>query len=160
MTARLQQILDELVGLPCLDPKGLNGLVSDLREELDKPAVLWPEGVMDAVAKHVSPSVHNPESRTFKSLDRRIAWAVGTWMERYGPMTDAQRSYMATILIWAVRNTAREAGGDKRRMYSHLLTEISSLVNHDTVAAGFKSRAARTVDVSRQLVRLGDGKGY
>lgn len=123
----------------------------ELREELDKPAVLWPEGVMEAVAEYVSPSVYNPESRTFKSLDKRIAWAVSVWQERHGPMTDDQRQYMADILIWALRTTSKEAGEDKRKLYSFALTAISSLVNDDRVAAGFKRRAVKQADVSDML---------
>lgn len=126
-------------------------LEDELRAELDRPAVLWPEGVMDVAAELFSASVYNPESRTFKSLDRRIAWVVGTWMDRHGPMTDSQRSYMAELLIWALRKAAKDAAGDKRKLYSYALTQISGLINEERVHEGFKRRAAAQADV-RELV--------
>lgn len=152
MTANLKRILSELEGMSevTLDPEGLRLLVAELRDELDKPAVLWPEGVIECVAEHISQSVYNPESRTFKSLDRRIAWVVGTWMDRHGPMNDEQRQYMSDVLCWAIRTAAKEAGTDKRKLYSFTLTKVSGLINDDRVADGFKRRA-RTVDVSSLL---------
>lgn len=146
--------LDKLLKRVGLHAPGLADLEAAIRRELDKPAALWPDGVMEAVAEHVSPSVWNAESRTYKSLDRRIRWATSVWVDRYGPLTKDQREYMSELLIAAVKKAATESGGDKRKLYPFLHTNISYLVNHETVHAGFQRRAAALVDVSGQLAGL------
>lgn len=156
MTPRIAELLDELVGMGevCLDADGLVGLVEELRAELDKPAALWPDRVMEAVAEHVSPSVWNAESRTYKSLNRRILWAKSVWVDRYGPLTDSQREYMSELLIAAVEKSVRENPDDKRKLYPAIHGNIAFLVNHETVHAGFRRRAEELVDVSAQLAAL------
>lgn len=126
-------------------------LVSALREELAKPCSLWPDGVMDAVAQEVSASVWNPESRTYKGLDRRIRHAATVWADRYGPLNEKQRSYMSSLLIAAIRKAKEEGGDDKRKLYPAIHTKIAYLLNHEAVDAGFKKRATHLVDVSEQL---------
>jgi len=147
---------DDLIG--CLtalsnhhDPDAMDLAWKRIFDAFTKPGGFWPDAVMEAVATHVSPSVWNPESRTFKGLDKRICHTIAVWRNRYGPLTVEQEEYMSDLLVWAVTSAAKEAGGDKKKLYPFIHTRIGNLVNHETVHDGFKKRAVATVDVSAML---------
>lgn len=151
MTGRMKQLLDELLDLPCLDQKGLKALVEEIREELDKAPILWPDGVAELVAELVSPSVWNRDSRTFKTLDKEIVWVCGHWHDRHGPLNSEQREYMSLVLCQAIRKAVKDAGGDRKKLYPFLKTEIRSRLNDERVADGFKRRTTPLLNVVRQL---------
>ena len=144
MTSKLIELLAEL--------RHHNPLLADaIIEELEKPPVLWPDGVAELVSELVSPSVWNRDSRTFKTLDKEIVWVVGHWHDRHGPLNTEQREYMGSVIRQAIRQAVREAGGDKKKLYPFLKTELRSRLNDDRVSAGFKRRMAATVDIRREL---------
>ena len=144
MTSKLIELLAEL-------RHHLPLLADAIIEELEKPPVLWPDGVAEHVAELVSPSVWNRDSRTFKTLDKEIVWVVGHWHDRHGPLNEEQRSYMGAVLRQAISQSVRDAGGDKKKLYPFLKTEIRSRLNDDRVAAGFKRRATKLVDIREEL---------
>lgn len=125
-----------------------------IMDAFTKPGGFWPDAVMEAVAEHVSGSVWNPESRTYKGLDKRICHTISVWRNRYGPLSVEQEKYVAELLVAAVTKAASEAGTDKKKLYPFLHSNISYLVNHETVHAGFQKRAAQLVDVTDILSRV------
>lgn len=152
MTLRIDNIITDLSDrLTASHDSESIRLLCELRTELEQPGGLWPDSVMELVAVLVSPSVWNPESRTYKSLDKRIQHAMAAWRRRYGPLTLAQEDYMAELLCYGVNKAVREAGGDKRKLYAYMQHEISMLVNDEKVHRGFLRRGPKLVDVTSIL---------
>lgn len=152
MTLRIDNLITDLTDrLSAANDREGQRLVAELRTELEQPGCLWPDSVMSLVAELVSPSVWNPESRTYKSLDKRIQHAMAAWRGRYGPLTLAQEDYMAELLCYGVNRAVREAAGDKRKLYAYMQNGISMLVNDEKVHQGFLRRGPKLVDVTSIL---------
>lgn len=106
-------------------------------------ANLWtmPQPLIDAIR-----DVFGPGDRTFKAIGKRAAHAYRVWGEKYGPWTPTQAQYALDVVVAAVVRSE----GDRARCYASL----SDAVNHEVVDAGFKKRAAKKVDISRELAEL------
>ena len=128
-------------------------IISDLRHEvtedghvlLDKLvaelAVQYlPQQTFNTAEELFGGSIYNPTSRTFQSLSRRAQHALRVWNERYGPFTQEQAEYADSVLAAALRTAARDAAGDRSKLFRFAQAQIGRMVNHETVHAGFLRR--------------------
>jgi hypothetical protein len=125
-----------------------SGLLDELEEELGVKYL--PQQTFDAAEELFGGSIFNPESRTYRSLSRRAQHALRVWSERYGPFNQSQAEYADSVLAAALRSAARDAAGDRSKLFRFAQARIGGMVNHETVHAGFLKRA-QTFDVSEQL---------
>ncbi len=112
-----------------------------------------PQRTFAAAAEIFGGSIYNPASRAHKSLSRRVQHALRVWAEKYGPLTPDQYGYADTVLEAALRSAAREAAGDRSKLFSYAQAQIGRVVNHERVDAGFKARQ-ETVDVGDVLAEV------
>jgi len=95
-------------------------------------------------------AIFNPTSRTFQSLSRRVQHALRVWAEKYGPLTQEQAEYADDVLAASLRKAARDAAGDRSKLFRFAQATIARSVNHEIVDQGFKRRAG-LVDVGNVL---------
>jgi hypothetical protein len=100
----------------------------------------WPDEVGEAAFEVFGPRVFNSQGRSFRLLNRRVRHALSVWEQKYGHFSDSQESYAGSVLAWAIRRGAREAGGDRANLYPYVLHSLAGIVNHEKVDAGFKRR--------------------
>lgn len=110
-----------------------------------------PQKTFAAAEEIFGGSIYNPTSRTFQSLSRRVQHALRVWAEKYGPLTQEQAEYADDVLAAALRKAARDAGGDRSKLFRFAQATIARSVNHEVVDQGFKRRAG-LVDVGDVLV--------
>lgn len=105
---------------------------------------LWPLLVREAAEEAFGGSVHNPDGRTFKHLDRLIQHAYGVWERRY-QLNPKQMQYAEVVLAWAIRK-----GHNPDKPYPYNLkaigNELERVVNDMRAHEGFKRRS-ELVDV-------------
>ena len=111
------------------------------RIESELELSFWPDEVFAAAEAAFGRCVYARTGRTYQSLDRRIRHALRVWDEKYGPLNPAQNEYAATLLVHAIEKGAREAAGDRSKLYPFVQAGIGRLVNHERVDEGFKARA-------------------
>lgn len=80
-----------------------------------------------------------PHSRTWRTVIERAEHALWLWNENYGPLTLEQREYAADLIVHALGKAGEQAEVGKRYAFFH--TELTSLLNHERVQAGFQKRA-------------------
>lgn len=91
-----------------------------------------------------------PFSRTWRTILERADHALWTWNDKYGPLTREQRAYAAELVCHALTKArAADSAGDH---YAHFHTTLTSLLNHETVDAGFKARAERGDSLAADLI--------
>lgn len=112
---------------------------------------LWPLPVREAAEELFGGRIHNPQSRTHKSLDRRIRHALGVWRDRYVGLNAEQLEYAGEVLAWAIRQSLAARRADGR--YPYALTVLEKVVNHPRVHDGMMRRSGFVkVDVLKELV--------
>lgn len=82
-----------------------------------------------------------PYSRTWRTVIERAEHALWLWNDKYGPLSPAQREYAAEL----VRSSliyAREKAPNVGQTYAYFHTQLTHLLNHETVHQGFHSRAS------------------
>jgi hypothetical protein len=75
------------------------------------------------------------------------------WREKFGPLNAEQEAYADSVLAYGIREGAKDAGGDRRKLWPFVQTSLGSLVNNERVYDGFKRRA-QLVDVTAVLEEL------
>ena len=131
------EILTELHGL--VQEARAAELLEQLEQEL---GVQYLPNETFAVAEELfGGSIYNPESRTHKSLSRRVQHALRIWAEKYGPLSASQALYADSVLAAALRSAARDAAGDRGKLFQYAQAQIGRMVNHERVHAGFLQRA-------------------
>ena len=100
-----------------------------------------PEQTFSAALELFGEQMFNPSSRSYRSLSRRAQHALRVWSEKYGPLTQEQAEYADSVLASALRKAARDAGGDKSKLFRFAQATIGRAVNHEVVHAGFLKRS-------------------
>ena len=145
-------------------------IITDLRAEVTEDGHILLDKLMEALGVQYLPqktfdtaeelfggSIYNPESRTFRSLSRRVQHALRVWSERYGPFTQEQADYADSVLAAALRSAARDAAGNRSKLFRFAQAQIGRMVNHETVHAGFLKRQQLVrVDVFDKVREWGD----
>jgi len=82
-----------------------------------------------------------PFSRTWRTVNRRAEHAIWMWNEKYGPLSPAQVEYVGDLIVHALKHAASAPSDGQKYAYFH--TQLTSLLNHERVDAGFDQRAER-----------------
>jgi len=99
---------------------------------------IWRESASAFSKRNGEPVALTPYSRTWKTILERSEHALWVWNDKYGPLTREQRDYAADLICHALSKAgAQEAVGDR---YAFFHTELTSLLNHEKVHAGFQRR--------------------
>lgn len=131
-----------------IDDPSVNSLFDQLEDALGLSYL--PQRTFAAGAEIFGGSIYNPASRAHKSLSRRVQHALRVWAEKYGPLTPDQYEYADTVLEAALRSAAKEAAGDRSKLFAYAQAQIGRVVNHERVHEGFQRRA-ETVEVGDVL---------
>ncbi len=101
-------------------------------DERERVGFEWPQSVYDAAVGLLGQSVANRNGRTRKGLDRKIAHALRTWDDKYGPMNPEQAEYAAACLT-----SCFHLDLELPQVYS----KLNLIVHAERVHAGFIRRA-------------------
>lgn len=82
----------------------------------------------------------SPHSRTWRTVIDRAEHALFRWNDEHGPLNAAQREYAADLVCHALERAARDAP-NLAQTYAFFHTQLTHLLNHERVQAGFRSRA-------------------
>jgi len=88
----------------------------------------------------------SPHSNTWRTVIGRAEHALWRWNDAYGPLNEAQRSYAADLVCYALAHAARNAP-NVAQTYAFFHTELTHLLNHERVQAGFLTRASEREDI-------------
>lgn len=126
-------------GLRDVSLDALKAMVVDAEDELarrGRSEVLWPPLVFEAAVRSFGGAIYSgAKSKSFRALDRRVRHALRVWKDKYGPLNPAQEEYAARVLAGAIDSKRGE------NTHAFVLTRLDRAVNHETVHAGFASRA-------------------
>jgi hypothetical protein len=109
---------------------------------------MWPYQVRDAAAEVFGGQIHNVNSRTHQTLDRRIQHCLAQWRFRYD-WTPQQADYAGEVIAAVILACGRDAKNDSEK-YAFTLTRLDRLANDERVHDGMQRRSGR-VDVSGWL---------
>jgi len=70
---------------------------------------------------------------------KRAEHAIWMWNEKYGPLSPRQVEYVGDLIVHALKR-AGDAPSDGEK-YAYFHTQLTSLLNHERVDAGFDQRA-------------------
>ena len=137
-----------LTTLEILDEIRKRNRDEDVRTLVDLLAVqlgvqYLPQRTFAAATEIFGGSIYNPASRSHKSLSRRVEHALRVWAEKYGPLTPDQADYADHVLAAALRSAAKEAAGDRSKLFAFAQAQIGRVVNHERVHEGFQRRTER-----------------
>lgn len=110
---------------------------------------IW-RGAADAFSKTTGEAAPlHPYSRTWVTILERADHAIWLWNDKYGPLNSSQRDYAGDLICHALVKAGKQSNVGDRYAYFH--TELTSLLNHERVHAGFEKRA----DTLPEHVELG-----
>jgi hypothetical protein len=112
----------------------------------------WPHAVAEAAYEAFGGSLFNQQSRTFKSLNRRISHAIAVWEEKYGPFNEQQEVYATRILMRCIQKGHALAGTDRTKRFPFVLAFLAQAVNHEKVDRGFKKRESEFTSELAELL--------
>ena len=77
-------------------------------------------------------------SRTWERILKRAEHALHVWDSKYGPLNAAQWEYAGDLITFALeKSAARQDVGER---YAWFEQELTALLGHERVHAGFQSR--------------------
>ena len=82
-----------------------------------------------------------PYSRTWRMVNERAEHALWLWNDKYGPLNAEQRDYAGQLIASALAYARRNAPS-VGETYAFFHTQLTHLLNHERVHAGFQSRAS------------------
>ena len=80
-----------------------------------------------------------PYGKTWKTVISRAEHALRLWNESYGPLNADQWAYAGSLIAYSLSVAKRDAP-DYSARYAYFHTSLTGLLNHETVAEGFKRR--------------------
>lgn len=104
-------------------------------------------GAADAFGRRLGhPRSLSPHSSTWRMVIARAEHALWRWNDQFGPLNAGQREYAAELVCFALTRAARDAP-TLQQTYAFFQTELTRLLNHERVQAGFLARATEREDV-------------
>lgn len=101
-------------------------------DERERLGFEWPQKVYDAALSVLGDAVANRNGRTRKGLDRKIAHALRTWDDNYGPLNPEQAEYAASCLASCFQ---------PQWVLPQMYRRLDLVVHNDTVHQGFIRRS-------------------
>jgi hypothetical protein len=135
---------ETLVGMIAVCPTDVRDeLLARLRAKEEQVFVL-PVSVTEAIR-----ITFGSGKRTFDAVTRRVRFSYRVWQDKYGPWTPEQGEYAEELCLWAIRQASKgTTPGHSRAL---VYTAFDRIRNHENTDAGFKRRAAETVDITAEL---------
>lgn len=79
-----------------------------------------------------------PFSKTWTTVIERADHAIWVWNDKYGPLNAKQREYAGDLIAHALQTAGKQPKPGDHYAFFH--TTLDSLLNHERVHTGFKSR--------------------
>ena len=110
-------------------------LLGELEKVLNIERSWLPEQTFEAAVSILGAQLYQPDSRTRKTLARRVNHAFKVWREKYGSLNADQEGYADDVLASCI---LRSESAD--RPIAAALYNIDQVINHERVHEGFKRR--------------------